>query len=189
MTGDGWRFAEYGGAGEIVLKAVQAVSLAWTRRGAETGLTAVFLAETGASGVEDMIAGLIRGRYSLTAKHAPLVFAQAAAGDAVAQEIVQWAGAELGSLAVGVIRQLALENETFDVVLSGSSYKGSGRLREVMAVTIHAVAPQARLVRLKVPPVAGGVLWGMEVAGLETAVCRPVLLETADALVNRSGKQ
>ncbi|MEZ4515132.1 MAG: BadF/BadG/BcrA/BcrD ATPase family protein [Chloroflexota bacterium] len=184
MTGDGWRFAEYGGAGEIVLKAVQAVSLAWTRRGEETGLTAVFLQETGASDVEDMIAGLIRGRYHLSARHAPLVFAQAKAGDAVAQEILVWAGTELGSLAVGVIRQLALENEAFDVVLSGSLYKGSGRLREIMAATIHEVAPQARLVRLKAPPVVGGVLWGMEVAGWETAVCRPVLLETADLLVN-----
>lgn len=185
ITGDGWRFGENGGAAEIVLRAVQAVGLAWTRRGPETGLTAVFLAETGASDVEDLLAGLIRGRYHLSAGHAPLVFAQAKAGDAGAQAIVQWAGVELGSLAVGVIRQLSLENEAFDVVLSGSLYKGSSRLREAMAATIHAVAPQARLVRLKAPPVVGGVLWGMEVAGWETAVCRPVLLETANWLVNR----
>lgn len=185
ITGDGWRFGEYGGAAEIMLRAVQAVGLAWTKRGPETGLTAVFLAETGASDVEDMLAGLIRDRYALSAGHAPLVFAQAQAGDGVAQEIVGWAGEELGSLAVGVIRQLGLEAEAFDVVLSGSLYKGSGRLREAMAATIHAVAPQARLVRLTAPPVVGGVLWGMEVAGWETAVCRPVLLETADWLVNR----
>ena len=190
ITGDGPHFAEFGGAVEIVRRAIQAVGLAWTQRGPETGLTAVFVAKTGATDVTDLLAGLIRQRYYLTPDCALLVFEMAEKGDAVAQEIIAWAGHELGSLAVGVIRQLGLENEAFDVVLSGSLYKGGGRLREEMSATIRAVAPQARLVRLRVPPVVGGVLWGMEQVGMDTAVCRPMLITTANELINNlDGKE
>ncbi|UCG26247.1 MAG: hypothetical protein JSW55_09780, partial [Chloroflexota bacterium] len=93
-----------------------------------------------------------------------------------------WAGRELGSLAVGVIRQLSLEKEAFDVVLSGSLYKGSSTLEEEMRQTIHAVAPGARLVRLKAPPVIGGVLLGMDKAGLDTAALRQTLFRTTNEL-------
>jgi hypothetical protein len=51
-----------------------------------------------------------------------------------------------------------------------------------MRQTIHAEAPLARLVRLNAPPVAGGVLLGMEAAGMETAVIRPKLLQAAQNL-------
>jgi hypothetical protein len=89
----------------------------------------------------------------------------------------------LGSLANGVIRQLHFESETFDVVLSGSLYKGSSALKEEMRKSIQAVAPGARLVRLKAPPVIGGVLLGMERAELETAPLRPTLVQTANELI------
>ncbi|MEZ4516150.1 MAG: hypothetical protein R3C44_04680 [Chloroflexota bacterium] len=68
----------------------------------------------------------------------------------------------VGNLANGVTRQLNLEAEVFDVVLSGSLYKGGTMLTAPMQQTIHAVAPGARLVRLQVPPVTGGVLAYME---------------------------
>ena len=112
-----------------------------------------------------------------------MVFEVATQGDVVAQEIIRWAGRELGSLANGVIRQLHFEDETFDVVLSGSLYKGSLALKEEMRKTIQAVAPGARLVRLKAPPVIGGVLLGMEQVGLETAPIRPTLVQTANEII------
>ena len=185
VTGDGPHFGEYGGAVEIVRKALQAVGLAWTKRGPETALTAVFIKETGATDVTDLLAGLVRQRYRLTPECAILVFEAAEAGDVVAQEIITWAGRELGNLAVGVIRQLEMGDEAFDVVLSGSLYKGSGRLQQEMAATIQAVAPQARLVRLQVPPVVGGVLWGMEQVGVDMVGRRPLLIETAQAVIGK----
>jgi len=47
---------------------------------------------------------LIRGQYQLSAANEPNVFAVAEDWDAVAQEIIQWAGRELGNLAIGIIR-------------------------------------------------------------------------------------
>lgn len=186
ITGQGPRFGEYGGATEIVQRAVQAVALAWTRRGPETALSQALVDSAGAANVEDLLAGLARGRYEVTASLAPIVFEIADLGDVVAQEIIRWAGQELGSLAVGVIRQLELEKLEFDVVLSGSLYKGSPLLQEKMAQTIHAVAPGARLVRLKTPPVIGGVLLGMEQVGLDIADLRPILIKTTNDLLSRS---
>lgn len=170
VTGCGAWMGEYGGATEIVTRAIQAVAAAWTQRGPTTALSEAFLAHTGAADVADLLAGLIRQRYALRAAAAPLVFAVAAQGDAVAQAIITWAGQELGSLAVGVIRQLDLAAESFDVVLSGSLYNGGEPLIAPMRQTIQAVAPEARLVRLAAPPVVGGVLLGMEQVGVDTAV-------------------
>jgi N-acetylglucosamine kinase-like BadF-type ATPase len=183
VTGQGPWFGEYGGASEIVKKAVQAIGLAWTKRGPQTALSQALVMAAGAIDVADLFAGLVRNRYELSASVAPVVFEVAAQEDAVAQEIVLWAGRELGSLANGVIRQLHFEDETFDVVLSGSLYKGSSALKEEMRKSIQAVAPGARLVRLKAPPVIGGVLLGMEQAGLETAPLRPTLVQTANELI------
>ncbi len=185
VTGMGLRFGENGGAAEIVTRAVQAVVAAWTLRGPATALSAALVAEAGAVDVSDLLAGLVRGRYQLAPAAAPLVFDLAAQGDPVAQEIITWAGQELGSLAVGVIRQLDLESETFDVVLSGSLYKSGAPLIDPLRQTIHAVAPAAKLVRLDAPPVVGGVLLGMEQVGLETAVVRPHLLASAKELTAR----
>ncbi|MCB8928168.1 MAG: ATPase [Ardenticatenaceae bacterium] len=183
VTGMGPWFGEYGGASEIVARAVQAVAAAWTQRGPATALSNAFVAQTGAADVVDLLAGLVRERYQLVAADAPLVFELAAQGDLVAQEIITWAGQELGSLAVGVIHQLDLAAETFDVVLSGSLYKGGEPLISPMRQTIQAAAPGATLVRLEAPPVVGGVLLGMEPVGLETAVLRQPLLHSANVLL------
>jgi N-acetylglucosamine kinase-like BadF-type ATPase len=183
ITGQGPPFAEYGGASEIVAKAVQAVSLAWTKRGPETALSQALVGAAGAIDVADLLAGMVRERYEMSPAMAPLVFEVAGAGDVVAQGIVRWAGRELGNLAVGVIRQLEIEQLAFDVVLSGSIYKGGPVLSDEMARTIQSVAPGARLVRLAVPPVVGGVLLGMMEGGLDTGVLRPVLSATTRELL------
>ena len=184
VTGMGPRFGEYGGAGEIVRRAVQAIAAAWSKRGPETRLSEAFLALTGAHDVSDLLAGLVRGRYELGATAAPTIFAVAHEGDAVAQEVIAWAGRELGGLANGVIRQLDLEDEAFDVVLSGSVYDGGSLLMQEMRMTIVAVAARARLVRLQAPPVVGGVLLGMQQAGLDTGPLRPTLIETTNHLLH-----
>lgn len=169
---------EYAGAQELVWWATQAVASAWSMRGPDTGLSSALVAATGAADVADLLAGLMRQRYTLGPDAAPLVFAVAADGDAVARELVCRAGHELGSLAVGVIHQLGLGRLTFDVVLSGSFYNGSPLVREKMAETIHADAPRARLLRLETPPVVGAVLLGMEQAGIEAAALRQTLIQS-----------
>jgi len=188
ITGEGARFAEHAGASDLVAKAIQAVSLAWTQRGPATRLTEVFLAETGAADVTDLLAGLARQRYRLAAEHAPLIFQVAAGDDPVAQEIVRWAGHELGSLANGVIRQLGFEQEAFEVVLVGSLYNGSMTLIKAMQETILAAAPQARLVRLQAPPVVGGVLLAMKQVDIETTTIRRILINSTNAFLQKKAE-
>ena len=66
VTGEGAGFAEYAGAGDLVNKAVQAVSLAWSQRGPATHLTNALVAETGATDVTDLLAGLARRLHRST---------------------------------------------------------------------------------------------------------------------------
>jgi N-acetylglucosamine kinase-like BadF-type ATPase len=169
-------FGEYAGAAELVWWAVQSVASAWSLRGPATRLSQALVAIAGATDVADLLAGLMRGRYTLGSDAAPRVFAIASDGDPVARQLVRRAGQELGSLAVGVIRQLGLRDRAFDVILSGSFYRGSPLIEAQMAETIHALAPRARLSRLQAPPVVGAVLLAMEGAGIDPAAVRQALL-------------
>ena len=63
-----------------------AVAAAWTKRGPVTALSNLFVEQTGASDVTDLLAGLVRERYRLTPAAAPFVFDAAANGDSVAHK-------------------------------------------------------------------------------------------------------
>jgi N-acetylglucosamine kinase-like BadF-type ATPase len=178
MTGMGWQMGEAAGAGELVEEAIRGIARDWSLRGLPTRLTQAFVALTGAANAEDLLEGITLDRYVVDASAAPLVFRVAAEGDGVARQVIEWAGSELGGLAVGVIRQLGFEALSFDVVLVGSLYDGGPLLTESMRRTIQAVAPGARLVGLAAPPVVGGVLLGMEQAGLDGRAARHRLIET-----------
>jgi N-acetylglucosamine kinase-like BadF-type ATPase len=187
MTGFSW-LGEAAGGDELVIKALQAVAYEWTRRGPPTRLTQAFVELTDTRDVEDLLEGLTLERIRLGAEAAPVVFRVAAEGDPVANELILWAGHGLGSLALGVIRQLGFEALAFDVVLAGSFFKGSPLLAEAMRETIQPVAPGARLVRLHVPPVVGGVLLGMEMGGAKAPAVREVLIESTDELLRNQAR-
>jgi len=182
MTGLGLRMGEAAGAFELVEKAIEAIALAWTRRGPQTRLTERFAGLAGAQDAAALLEGVTLGYYQIDAAAAPVVFEVAAEGDPVATELILWAGCGLGSLAVGVIRQLGFEARAFKVVLIGSFYDGSPLLVETMKRTVHAVAPGAQFVRLAVPPVVGGVLLAMEQAGQKPAAAYDTLIESTLAL-------
>jgi N-acetylglucosamine kinase-like BadF-type ATPase len=164
VTGGGWQLGEFAGAGELVLRAVQLVSYEWTRRGPATQLTPALIRYSGATDVVDMLHGLTSGRLSINATAAPLIFEVARQGDAVAIDLIHWAGRELGELAKGVIRQLDFAALEFDVVLLGSMFNGGTMLIDPLRESIAELAPRARLLRLQTLPVVGAVLLGMEQA-------------------------
>ena len=182
MTGFSW-LGEAAGGGELVLKAIQAVALEWTRRGPPTLLTQAFIELLNARDVIDMFEGLTWDRYHLHAAAAPTVFKVAAEGDPVAHELILWAGRELGSMANGVIRQLGFQEMSFEVVAAGSFFNGSPLLIDAMQETIHPLAPGARIVRLNAPPVVGGVLLGVEQAGGDAPAMRETLIQSTQAML------
>ena len=167
VTGFGYLLGEGAGSTELAYRAMQLVGQTWTQRSGPTVLTEILIAHTGARGIEDLLEGYSTGRIRVDGSAAPLIFAAAEAGDAVAQELVHWAGCELGELAKAVIHQLGLQNQVFDVVLVGGMFESGPILVEPLRATIQSLAPRAYLVRLSVPPVIGAVLLGMQAAGVK----------------------
>ncbi len=166
VTGAGEFMGEAGGASELMAHAIRAISYEWARRGPATLLTPLLVQRAGLNSAAELLEALIEGRVQLDAAQAPLVFRAAAEGDAVALDLIRWTGHELGELANCVICQLGFEDLEFDVVQVGSLHDGSPLLTEAMRETVHSLAPGARFIRLKAPPVVGAVLLGMEQAGL-----------------------
>lgn len=153
---------EYAGGGDLAARAMHAVTFEWNRRGPSTALSAAFLELSGARNLFDLVEGMYVGRYSLDSRYIFKVFEVAAAGDPVAQDVLRWAGRELGEMACGVIRQLELQNEPVEVVLIGSLFNGHPLMTETLQETVRALAPRARFIRFEKPPVIGAALLGME---------------------------
>lgn len=165
VTGYGTLMGEGAGGTELMFRCMQLVGYAWTKRGPMTALCDAMIKYAGAKNLEDLLEGYTEGRFHIGADAAPLVFEAARQGDAVAHELIHWAGCELGEMACAVIRQLEIEDLAFDVVLTGGMFKGGALLIEPLQATIHKLSPKARLVRLSVPPVMGAALIGMEIGG------------------------
>jgi N-acetylglucosamine kinase-like BadF-type ATPase len=186
ITGEGIRFGEFGGGSEMVMKAVHAVAYEWTRRGPATSLSRIFIEITGAKDLFELIEGIDLERYQPDASWAPGIFQAAYEGDAAAREVLEWAGRELGESACAVIRQLHIEDEEFEVILAGSIFAGGDLYIGPLQDTIHKLASKARLVKLEAPPVVGGVVLGMQKAGLETAPIHKNLTDSARTFIEDS---
>lgn len=85
ITGNSAAFGEYGGAGEIMQSVVPHLAWMWTGRGNHTLLADILVSDCGASGLADLLEGLVQGKYQFTANQAPLVVQAAARGDQVAK--------------------------------------------------------------------------------------------------------
>lgn len=94
---------------------------------------------------------------------APMVFEAAASGDAIAADILEESGKYLGDMVIAVAHQLGMTQDTFDVVMAGSVFKGvSPVLKDAMQTRIHRICPKARLVMPLFEPVVGAYLLGLE---------------------------
>jgi N-acetylglucosamine kinase-like BadF-type ATPase len=183
VTGMGFPMGEGAGAGELVGEAVRRVSRAWSRRGPVTHLTDVFCELVGVKTAAELIEGLTQERFEIRGRAAPFIFKTAENGDAVACDVIRWAGESLADLAAGVARQLEIEQEQFEVVLVGGLFNGGDLLIEPMRAALLKSAPGATLVRLTTPPVVGGVLLGMEQCALPVTRLRQKLIQTTQALL------
>ncbi len=187
VTGGGVGMGEFAGASELIFKAQHAIAYAWTLRGPQTALVPLFVDYCGARNLDDLLSGLMQGDYQLDAAAAPLVFQAAREGDAVALDLIRWAGRELGELAKAVVRQLGIAEERLEVVLIGSMFKGSPLLTESLRATLHELAPGASPVRLEAPPVTGALLLAMESAHYApTPAVRQQLIRTTSSGVRAS---
>jgi N-acetylglucosamine kinase-like BadF-type ATPase len=101
---------------------------------------------------------------------APLVFAAADAGDAVAGRLVDHQAAEIVSLATVSMRRLGLLERPVDLVLGG----GVARARHPRLMTgvrdrLDAVNPRVEIVVVEAAPVVGAALLGLDALGAGAA--------------------
>jgi N-acetylglucosamine kinase-like BadF-type ATPase len=183
VGGAGFWSGEAAGGFDILSRAMRAVTFEWTKRGPVTALSQAFLQHSGAKDLDDLIEGMYVGRYDFDPSMILLVFEVARQSDQQAVEVMRWAGSELGAMAVCVARQLDVLNDIFDVVLIGSIFDGHPVIQASLGEIIHRFAPGARIVRLTVPPVVGGVLLGMEAVGVDFHGKRQRLIESVDRLL------
>ena len=183
IVGNGSTFGEYGGAIEIVQRGLQMVNHAWIQRIPPTALTKIFIEAMDAKDELDLMEGLSNEQYHLFPFHALKIIEAAKEGDAAAQEIVNWAGEELGWLAVSVARQIEMENEEVEIIQSGSVFEAGEIISSPMRSIVMAHCPNAKLIRLDGPPVVGAVILGMEQAGFDGYTIREQLVRSAKEIV------
>lgn len=182
LTGHGALFGEVGGGSALVRRAIGDISKAWSLRGKPTKLSEMFVEKLGAVDVEEMLAGITRNRYTLSADLAITVFQAALNGDEVAKKSIRWLGEGLGDMANGIIRQLDIKNEDFDVVLSGSLFKGSPILHDALRETVHELAPSAHFIYITAPPVTCAVMLAMEQVGFDYVSISKRIIETGELM-------
>lgn len=183
IVGNGTQFGEFGGAMEIVQRGLQMVNYAWIKRRPATALTRLYLEAVGAEDELDLMEGLSNEKYQFPTSLAARVSEAARNGDAAAQEVIRWAGEELGWLAVSVARQIEMENQEVEIIQSGSVFGAGKAITEPMERIVLQHCPRAKLFRLDGPPVVGAVILGMEQANFDGYAIRDTMARTAKEVV------
>lgn len=183
VVGNGIDFGEYGGAIEIVSRAKQYVNYAWIKRIPPTKLTGIFLDAMGAKDELDLMEGLSNDQYHLFPYLTLQIVEAARQGDAAAHEVIRWSGEELGWIAIAIARQIEMEQDEVEVVLSGSVFNAGEIIIEPMREMIKKYLPKAKLIRLDGPPVVGPLMLGMQMAGIDPYPIRGKIVATAKELV------
>jgi N-acetylglucosamine kinase-like BadF-type ATPase len=183
IVGNGIAFGEFGGAYEIAARGLQMVNYAWIKRIPSTVLTQIYIEATGARDEMDLMEGLSNGLYHLVSHLAVKVIEAAREGDTAACGVVEWAGEELGWLAVSVARQIDMQDEEVEIIQSGSVFEAGELIMKSMRELVLRHCPKAKLVRLDGPPVVGAVILGMEQIGFDGYGIRQNIIRTAKEIV------
>jgi len=149
---------------------LNAIYRAETRREPATRLTALALEHLGMVSVDDLLRAQVEGRIPVlkVRELAPLLLQAACEGDQAACKIVRTFATGLAELVSAGLQRFDMSCLPMEVVLSGSIFKGPGKLLEdLIDAEIHQVAPQARLVNARYEPVVGALLCGLEYLGIE----------------------
>lgn len=150
---------EGGGVG-IAQTALHAVAKASDGRGIPTVLSERASEYFRASGPENLIVAIYSPQVdnSRIAGFAQFVVETAQAGDAVAMNILEEAGSELGLAACAVIEKLGLGKKKVPIGCVGSVFNAGELLTKPMIEIVHTVAPNAFLTKPVMPPANAAAL-------------------------------
>jgi N-acetylglucosamine kinase-like BadF-type ATPase len=139
-------------------------------RGSPTVLQARVPAHFDEVDAEAVLAGVYSGTipYGRLFELARVLLDAAAEGDALAREAADTLADEVAAFAGAAITRLGVTAAAVEVVLGGGIFEThDADFHARVADRIHAVAPQAILRRLMVPPVLGAALLGLDAVGAD----------------------
>jgi N-acetylglucosamine kinase-like BadF-type ATPase len=139
-------------------------------RGPPTLLRARVAAHFDAPDAEAVLTGVYTGAipYGRLFELARVLLDAAADGDAPARESADVLADEVVAFAVAAIRRLGVERTAVEIVLGGGIFDTvDDGFHTRVSDGIHAVAPDAVLVRLSAPPVLGAALLGLDLIGAD----------------------
>jgi len=156
---------DWGGGGSVGMAGLQAAIRGRDGRGPRTSLERSVPAHFGLARPASVTRAMYDGRISETrvGELSPVVFAAAQEGDAVARAIVDRLAAELVGMAAALIRRLRISSQDLEVVLAGGVFRADDpEFYAALERGVRAVAAQAKLIRLRWPPVVGAALLGLD---------------------------
>ncbi|WP_054022923.1 N-acetylglucosamine kinase [Bacillus sp. FJAT-28004] len=170
--GFGYMFGDFGGGQDLSIEVFRSVIRAWEGREEETRLSNLLINKLGYESVE-----VLRDNFLDHSKHLPveiarLLFDAVQQGDEVARRILMKQGEELGLAAAATINRLAMNEETFDIVLAGSILtRGDqfGLLRSIIERKAKQAAPHCSITLLNTEPAVGALILAMESSGEEVS--------------------
>lgn len=159
--GWGHLLGDEGSGHSIALRGLNAATRAYDGRDLKTSIIDGFVTETGETTFENLVSRIYLENWSAPdiASLAPVVITAAENGDEVAIKIVSSAAQELALAGKVVIRKLGMNNDAFDVVLSGGIFTGSQLMIGEISKTIRSFAPAASvLLPLNEPVIGAGMI-------------------------------
>ncbi len=156
---------DWGGGGHLAEEALWWAARAEDGRGQATALARELPAHFGLSSMLELIEALHLGRIGRERRHelGPLLFAVAAAGDAVARAIIERQAEEVVALAAAALGRLGLLDAPVPVVLGGGVLTARHPLLHDRVVELLAGrAPRAVPHVVVAPPVLGAALLGLD---------------------------
>jgi len=184
FPGVGEYAGDWGGGGGIGLEAINAAVRGSDGRGPRTSLERSVPRYVGVKTPAAMTRAFYFGRIPENRVYelAPLVFAEAAAGDTVARAIIDRLADELAAMASSLIRRLSMTRLEVEVVLAGGVFRNDDAdFYARLETGITRVAPRARTFKLDAPPVAGAVLLALDELS-RRGLIEPASPETAEHL-------
>jgi N-acetylglucosamine kinase-like BadF-type ATPase len=156
---------DWGGGTSIGMAGLGAAVRARDGRGPRTELERTIPAAVGLRRPDAVTHAFYTGRLEerRIGDLAPVVFATAAAGDAVAREIVDRLADELVTMGAALARRSGLVRAAPEVVLAGSVFRtDDGAFHQRLRTGLSQAIPGAEIARLAEPPVTGAALIGLD---------------------------
>lgn len=156
---------DWGGGAGLAMEALYYAARAEDGRGEPTELARTVPAHFGLGSMYELIEALHLGHIPYARRHelSPVLFATAAAGDAIARSLVDRLAEEVVALSSVALGKLGLLDEEAPVLLGGSVLAARHpQLDDRIAELLAAKAPKAVIEVVTAPPVLGAALLGMD---------------------------